>query len=159
MTKLELVYADHFVDLPEADGRAGTYKLHYGIDGDEPWKLTAHCPCGCGSVKSFLLEPHRDQFHKTWFLSGPFGRHSLYPAVVFAQVGRKSHPKHPHWKGWLLDGKWVRADSPHLQLANPQLNMLPSESPVRGEAAAVSYPTFFDDAARVAGGAAHGTPA
>jgi 3-phosphoshikimate 1-carboxyvinyltransferase len=27
------------------------------------------------------------------------------------------------------------------------------------EAAAVSYPTFFDDAARVAGGAAHGTPA
>ena len=129
---LELVYARHFVDLPEADSQAGTYKLHYTIDGADAWLATAHCPCGCGLEAEFPLEPFSIPGQRAWVLSGAYGQHTLFPAVEF-RVPEEDGGSSPHWRGWLLAGKWQRADGPDLQLANRELTMLPIESPVRGE--------------------------
>ena len=125
MNKLE---AHHFVDLEEADSAAGTYHIEVSNHG-LPQYFTAHCPCGCKAKLRLTIFPFNGRGEAEWSLSGQHGTHSLFPFVTFNQVNDEEKP---HWSGWLLDGAWIKVDSCELKLVNPELNMIDTESPKKG---------------------------
>lgn len=73
------------------------------------------CPCGCGQTKHLLLEPFEVEGVKTWHYCINNGAANLYPDITFE---RQDGSGLEHWRGWFLEGEWIKAESFGLQLAN-----------------------------------------